>query len=245
MRERKPLPDEIQQSESPKKTRKPRTKQPPKPKKVKAARDVRTVFHAKLKEITVESIKKPWMSEKAFRLIDNAQAFEAWVNNILADKSRYHTWAGRTCPVIAVDTEATGLDTRIIVDIHRKDDGSWELIYETKVEIAGICLSADGIEGIYVPIFHEKGNNVSREDAARIMQKMCDGAHLVFYNAKFDREILRICLGIKFKPYPFFEDVQVLKYINDPKADFGDKSQWGGDAGALRRCPRPCSRSNR
>jgi DNA polymerase I-like protein with 3'-5' exonuclease and polymerase domains len=218
----------------PKKVRKPREKKPPKLKKVKPARDVRSVFRAKLREITPEIIKKPWMSEKSFRLIDTAEALEAWVDNILADKSRHYTWAKQTCPVIAVDTETTSLDTRIFVRLQQKEDGTFELVYEVEVEIAGVCLSADGIEGVYVPIFHEKGNNVPREEAARILQRLFDNAHIVFYNAKFDREILRITLGLNLRPYPHFEDVQVLKYVNDPKADFGDKGSYGGDAGGLK-----------
>jgi DNA polymerase I-like protein with 3'-5' exonuclease and polymerase domains len=221
------LPSEEENAATPK-ARKPREKKPPKPKKAKPARDLRSAFRAKLREITVESIKKPWMAEKAFRIIDTAEALEAWASGILADASRHHAFMGETCPVIAVDTETTSLDTRIFFDAHEG------IVYEVKVEIAGVCLSADGIEGIYVPIHHERGTNVSREDAARILQGLFDRSHLVFYNAKFDREILRICLGLDLRPYPHFEDVQVLKYINDPKADLGDKGQYTGDAGGLK-----------
>jgi DNA polymerase I-like protein with 3'-5' exonuclease and polymerase domains len=224
--------------EAPKKTRKPRVpKAPkaPKPKKVKPARDMRTVFREKLAGITVEGIKKPWMSEKVFRLVTTAEELEAWVNQILNDTSRHHTWAGTTCPVIAVDTETTSLDTRIFTDIKQLENGEWVLVYEVKVEIAGICLSADGIEGLYVPINHEKGQNVSREDAARILQPLFDKSHLLFYNGKYDREVMKITLGMTFRGYPHFEDVQVLRYINDPKADFGDKSGYQGGAESLKK----------
>jgi len=40
-----------------KKTRKPREKKPPKPKKVKPARDLRSVFRQKLKDIKEDDIK--------------------------------------------------------------------------------------------------------------------------------------------------------------------------------------------
>lgn len=223
---------------APVKTRKARVKRPPKPKKLKPARDLRTVFRAKLREITPETIKKPWMAEKSFRLIDTAEALEAWVNNILSDTSRHRNWGGEVSPPLAVDTETTSLDTRIIVDVTECRDTSGNVVfvpkYEVKTEIAGVCLSADGIEGIYIPIHHEKGSNISREDAARILQRLFDKSHLIFYNAKFDREILRICLGLDLRPYPHFEDVQVLKYINDPKADLGDKGSYSGDAGGLK-----------
>src|SRR5208283_6247081 len=66
------------------------------------------------------------------------------------------------------------------------------------------------------------------------LQSLFDKSHLIFYNAKFDREVMRQTLGIDFRPYPHFEDVQVLKYINDPKADLGDKGSFSGDAGGLK-----------
>src|SRR5271156_3270901 len=97
------MSDEIIQpeQEAPKKARKPRAVKPKveKPKKVKPARDIRSVFREKLAGITVEGIKKPWMSEKVFRLITTAEELQAWVDQILADTSRHHAWAGTTCPV--------------------------------------------------------------------------------------------------------------------------------------------------
>jgi DNA polymerase I-like protein with 3'-5' exonuclease and polymerase domains len=197
---------------------------------------MRTVFREKLRDITVEGIKKPWMSEKVFRLVTTAEELEKWADGVLADTSRYHTFnvSKETCPVIAVDTETTSLDTRIFTDIQQTPEGEWVMVYETGTDIAGVCLSADGIEGLYIPINHEKGTNVPREDVARILQKLFDKSHLVFYNAKFDREVMRITLGINFRPYPHFEDVQVLKYINDPKADLGDTGNYSGDAGGLK-----------
>src|SRR5271168_2099531 len=236
--------DEIipqQEPEVPKKTRKPRApkvpkaEKVPKPKKEKPARDIRSVFREKLAGITVEGIKKPWMAEKVFRLVTTAEELEAWCDQILADTSRHHAWAGVTCPVIAVDTETTSLDTRVFTDIKQLPNGEWTLVYEVKVEIAGICLSADGIEGLYIPINHEKGVNVSREDAARILQPLFNKSHLIFYNGKFDREVLKITMGMSFRSYPYFEDVQVLNYINDPKADFGDKASFAGGAEGLKK----------
>src|SRR5271163_1587798 len=224
--------------EASKKTRKPRVpkaEKVAKPKKVKPARDIRSVFREKLRGITVEGIKKPWMSEKVFRLVTTAKELEAWVEQILADNSRHHAWAGTTCPVIAVDTATTSLDTRIFTDIKQLENGKWVLVYEVKTEIAGICLSADGIEGLYIPINHEKGVNVSRADAARILQRLFDKSHLIFYNGKFDREVLKITMGMSFRSYPYFEDVQVLNYINDPKADFGDKASFQGGAEGLKK----------
>jgi DNA polymerase I-like protein with 3'-5' exonuclease and polymerase domains len=204
-------------------------------KKPKPPSDLRSVYRATLRELDIERLKKPWMAEKAFRLVDTEEALQQWVDHLLADKSRHHTYGKETCPVLAVDTETTGLDTRILIDMQENPDGSWNLIYEVKVEIAGICLSADGVEGLYIPINHQKGNNISREAASRILQYLFDRCHLVFYNAKFDREILRLTMGIDLRPYPHFEDVQSLAFINDPKADLGDKKEkYTGSSGGLK-----------
>ena len=198
------MPDELfpqpETVETPKKTRKPRVKsatpKEPKPKKVKPARDIRTVFREKLAGITVDGIKKPWMSEKVFKLITTAEELQKWSDGILTDTSRHHDWAGEKSPVIAVDTETTSLDTRIFTDIKMLEDGTWITTHEVKVEIAGVCLSADGFEGIYIPVNHEKGQNIPRADVARILQKLFNKSHLIFYNAKFDREVMRQTLGI-------------------------------------------------
>ena len=206
-----------------------------KPKKPKEPSDLRYMFRKAMKALDIEKLKKPWMAEKAFRLIDTEEALERWVDGILNDTSRHYSYGKDTCPVVAVDTETMGLDTRVLIDIQKQEDGSYELVYEVKIEIAGICLSPDGIEGIYIPINHEKGLNVPREAARRILQRLFDNSHLVFYNAKFDREVLRLCMGIELRPYPHFEDVQSLAYINDPKADLGDKKKkYTGSAGGLK-----------
>lgn len=212
-----------------------RAKAPRKPKAPKEPSDLRYVFKKHIRGITPEKIKKPWMAEKSFKLINTPEALEAWADAILADKSRHlpHP-SGITCPVIAVDTENTGLDTRILVHMEDLPDGTRDYVYEVKIEIAGVCLSADGVEGIYVPIHHERGPNVCRADANRILQKLFNQSHLVFYNAKYDREVLRLCLGLDLRDYPFYEDVSALQYINDPKADLGDKGQYTGDTGGLK-----------
>jgi DNA polymerase I-like protein with 3'-5' exonuclease and polymerase domains len=204
-------------------------------KKPKPPSDLRSMYRARLREIDIEKIKKPWMAEKAFKLLDTEEALQAWVDNLLADQSRHCTYGKETSPALAVDTEGNGLDTRILIDMQEQPDGSYELTYEVKVEIAGVCLSADGVEGIYIPINHERGKNIPREAARRILQYLFDRCHLIFYNAKFDREVIRLCLGVNLRPYPHFEDVQSLAYINDPKADLGDKKQkYTGSAGGLK-----------
>jgi len=225
-----PLHNVDQASLKVKKSRKAKTPKLPK--------DIRSVFRAKLKEMDVEKLKKPWMAAKAFKLITDPVVLRAWAEGVIADKSRWKQFGNETRPVLAIDTETVGLDTRIIMNPTLALDGTWVLEYIVKMEIAGVCLSSDGIEGIYVPINHEDKNNMDRMECAAILQWLFDQAHLVFYNAKFDREVMRETLGINFRPYPYFEDIQVLQYINDPKADLGDDSgkgkKWTGDSGGLK-----------
>jgi DNA polymerase I-like protein with 3'-5' exonuclease and polymerase domains len=198
-----------------------KTKKPKKAKVVKVKKDVKTLFTEHMATLTVEDLKKPWMAEKSFRLITDAAELEQWVQGVLADTSRHHTFEGRTCPVIAVDTETDGLDTRLVCG-------------EKGISLAGVCLSADGIEGLYIPVNHEDGQNIDAVALKAILQRLFDASHLVFYNAKFDREVLSLTLGITFKDYPNYEDLQVLAYLEDPKASVEDSGKGGLQIGGLK-----------
>jgi DNA polymerase I-like protein with 3'-5' exonuclease and polymerase domains len=221
----------------------------PKAPKARKRKDksLRTLFREKLATLDLATLKRPWMATKSFRNVDTDEALKAWVDEVLTDKSRWIApyKGAEPCPCVAVDTETIGLDTRILIDIQeaRNPDGSkrlddhgnviWEATYEVMIEIAGVCLSVDGVSGIYIPINHENSNNVSRQAAYEQLQRLFNVSHLIFYNAKFDREVMRHTLGIDFREYPHFEDVQVLHFSNDPKADLDDDT-FTGDAGGLK-----------
>ena len=200
-------------------TKKKRKAKEPKAPKIK--KDLRTVFNEHISALDLEAIKQPWMSEKSFRLITQASDLEAWANMVISDTSRHHTFEDHTCAVIAVDTETAGLDTRVV-------NG------EANIQLAGICLSADGIEGLYIPVNHEDDNNIPIEDLRRILQNLFDQTHLIFYNAKFDREVLRVTLGLVFRDFPWFEDVQILNYLEDPKASVDTSGSGGLQIGGLK-----------
>jgi len=214
-------------------------------KKVTKPRDIRSVFRERLASLAAEGgvskVRKPWMSTKAFCILDTPEALQSWADDVIANAPRFEFY-GHTSPVVAVDTETLGLDTRLFVRLRRLPDGSYKQFYEVKTDVAGICLSADGIKGVYIPLNHEfqdiglgiAAKVLDRAACDGILQRLFDQCHLVFYNGKFDREVMRLTLGIVFRPYPFFEDVQVLAYINDPKADLEDKSFYTGDAGGLK-----------
>lgn len=217
--------------DKPVKTRKPRKSKIPKtdsinesdltkvkkPKKIKAPElTPRETLKAKLDELSIDSIILPWMKLKAFRLVTDVDELERWCEERLVDQSNWHPCPQtlERMPAIAVDTETIGLDTRIV-------DG------EIGIQIAGMCLSSDGVEGLYIPMHHEDGNNIDVARAIPLLQRLFDRSLLLFYNGKFDREVLRITLGIQCRRYPYFEDVQILKYLVDPKADLEDKKGKG------------------
>jgi DNA polymerase I-like protein with 3'-5' exonuclease and polymerase domains len=192
---------------------------PKKPKKVKEEPvflSVKETLMLGLKDLDVEAIKKPWMATKTFRLVTDPEDLRDWARRTLENKDKYFQIPnGEMLPVIAVDTETTGLDVRIV-------EG------EINVDIAGVCLCSDGVEGIYVPITHEDDPNLDRMECAAILQELFDQSFLVFFNAKFDREIMRITMGIVFREYPYFEDVQVFNFLLDPKADVEGAGGKGG-----------------
>lgn len=208
----------------PRKKKEPGEAKPKTPKAPKVPKTLREVFTERITSMSLDEIKKPWMSTKSFRLLDTEEAVREWVNTILNDPSRVRQvpcrpgWSG---PVIAVDTETDGLDIRVV-------NG------KLKVTLAGVCLSADGLEGVYIPVGHEGCRNVQKTVLAPILQDLFDRSHLIFFNAKFDREILRLLLGIVFKDYPSYEDVQVLNYLDDPKAKLDDKGAGGLQFGGLK-----------
>jgi DNA polymerase I-like protein with 3'-5' exonuclease and polymerase domains len=216
-----------------------------KKKKVVKLRDIRTMFREILAELSagggVAKVKKDWMSKKAFEIVDTPEALQKWVDEVLTNAPRFEFY-GFTEPVVALDTEDVSLDTRLFIRMVKLPDGSYHQEYEIKTDISGICLSADGVKGIYIPITHEfqdlalttPARNIDRRICAEILQPFFNQVHLVFYNGKFDREVMRLTMGIVFRPYPHFEDVQVLQYIDDPKADMEDKQFYTGDSGGLK-----------
>jgi len=206
------------------------------PKKV-IDKSLKAKFRAKLREIDIEKLKKPWMAQKSFRLITTAEGLTQYVDDTLSDTSCWQQVYvdGPMTPVVAVDTETYGLDTRVMVEFKETTDTEgnrvWEPVYELNIEIAGVCLSRDGFCGVYIPLFHEDGQNIPIEVVNAELQRLFDRAHLVFYHAKFDREVMRQTLNIRFRPYPHYEDVQALKFSNDPKAEMGDDTFTGGAEG--------------
>lgn len=197
-------------------------KKEPKPKKEKPSpKTLREAFEDKLAKLDRGALIRPWMASKALRLIQTPSELEAWVARVEADRSLYRlvqkkpTDPEEWMPAVAVDTEnyavnggASGLDTRIVHG-------------QPQAAIAGICLSADGIEGLYVPLSHEDGKNLDPDVVRSILQPFFNRCLLRFFNQKYDREILQYALygGYTFRPYPYCEDAQIEHFLLDPKSE--------------------------
>lgn len=97
---------------------------------------------------------------------------------------------------LAIDTEATALDTR-------------------RAKLVGISLSLAAETAIYIPIGHRIGTNLPLEPVwERIAQKL-EEYTAVFFNAKYDLNILQKATKNAAK-IERFEDVLELVYLADP-----------------------------
>lgn len=115
---------------------------------------------------------------------------------------------------VAVDTETTGLDTRVFSN-------------KTVETLVGVCLSPDGVTGYYIPLAHKGAGapyNVSwslfAEQFRRLSAAMAEGKLvMIFHNATYDQEILEytgdsIPLGTWDNPL-HWDDTQLLAYLSD------------------------------
>jgi DNA polymerase I-like protein with 3'-5' exonuclease and polymerase domains len=162
--------------------------------------------------------KLPWMDEKEFILgtPDNLAQIMDWC----IESGKY-----------ALDLETTGLDNRVYVN----QAG----IPVTVDKIAGVCLSPDGVKGIYIPIGHvvktDEGTAIKGPHPAnvpldlfdtefkRLIQATEEGKTVaVFQNGKFDQEFLQfnetgVPWGIWDIPSQW-EDTLILAYLRNTRA---------------------------
>ena len=173
-------------------------------------------FFADNDELNPQRLWKPWMDEKKFVLgtVDNiTQIIDECI-----ESGRY-----------ALDLETTGLDNRL------KKTASGH--YCTVDHIAGVCLSADGVTGYYIPIHHVKvGEDGLREDRAcnipigifdrefrRLIKATEDGLTVAdFHNGKFDQEFLQFNeTGIPWGEWDrpaMWDDTLIAAYMRNTRA---------------------------
>jgi len=97
--------------------------------------------------------------------------------------------------LIGFDTETTGLDTR-------------------RAKLVGVSFSMFKEVATYVPIGHRIGSNLPLKPVVNLFKRKAEqGYRFVFYNAKFDLNILQVNCG--WVPI-LFEDALELVYMADP-----------------------------
>jgi len=113
-------------------------------------------------------------------------------------------------PLIALDTETTGLDTRV------RYDYNGELIHKTK--LCGICLATSDRVGYYLPVLHTEDDAIPNWDEDLII-RFLDDLHnqfiVLYHNAQYDRELCALQGVREFRPFPYFFDTQLLDFLYD------------------------------
>ena len=113
-------------------------------------------------------------------------------------------------PVLALDTETTGLDTRIVYGYDGK------LI--KKVSLVGTCIAYSDSVGYYLPVMNTEEDGIPNWNS-RAMIEFLDQIHdeftLVYHNAPYDREVVTINGAQKIRPFPYFFDTQLIFFLSD------------------------------
>ena len=161
--------------------------------------------------------KLPWMDEKEFILgtPDNLAEIMDWC----IESGKY-----------ALDLETTGLDNRV--------QPNQQGVPVTVDKIAGVCLSPDGVRGIYIPIGHTIPTSGAEQmqfhpanvpldvfdrEFRRLIQATEEGKTVaIFQNAKFDQEFLQFNeTGIPWGTWDIhshWEDTLILAYLRNTRA---------------------------
>ena len=112
-------------------------------------------------------------------------------------------------PVLALDTETTGLDVRV-----RYIDGK----LTTRTLLVGLCLASSGEVSYYLPVRHTEEDGIPNWNPQAIIE-LIDEFHrdcvIIYSNAAYDREVLTLN-GCKVqRPFPYFFDDQILDFMTD------------------------------
>ena len=134
--------------------------------------------------------KREWMKECTFELIQDVDKLKAYVDKAIE------------LGVCAVDTETTGLSTRI------GPNG------KPVNKITGFCLATNRNHGVYVPVYHTDKNAINMPLAPCVEQirRLVENCLTVYANFKFDGEHLRN-VGIIIEDWKKVIDVQLMHYV--------------------------------
>lgn len=116
--------------------------------------------------------------------------------------------AGYSEPLIALDTETTGLDLRI------RYDQSGKLLRNT--DMVGLCLAISPNRAHYLPIMHTGEDGIPNWPIHLIVElcdRIMDEFAVIFHNANYDREVLALAGCRAFRPYPYYFDTQIIDFF--------------------------------
>lgn len=111
-------------------------------------------------------------------------------------------------PVVALDVETTGLDTRVMYKNGK---------ITPKTIITCISIATSDTNGYCLPVLQNQLDGIKNWDYSIIVEfltKLANKFLLVFHNAQYDREVMSIN-GVSLRPFPYFLDTMVLHYLMD------------------------------
>jgi len=157
-------------------------------------------------------LNKDWFANYHFHLVDSFSKLQKLVDKCISVKT------------FSLDVETTGLDLRVYPDAHFRDGKVTKHGIRTMDQIAGLCISFDGINGYYIPVGHrpigyESDNDINLpwdETFEEITKLVNSGSKIIFHNAKFDQEVLYPVTGKEVWGKDEFEDTFLMSKIISP-----------------------------
>ena len=110
-------------------------------------------------------------------------------------------------PVIALDLETSGLDTRLMYDT----EGN----ISPQVDIVGVALATSSDTSYYIPVGHNQkdGNmNWSIGSARQLLNCLNQEFLTINHNGLFDREVQTLH-GVELQKWPYWIDTMLLSYL--------------------------------
>lgn len=149
-------------------------------------------FQENAKTLTADM---PWMRDRTFKCCASVAELADFVDKAIA------------VGVCALDTETTGLNTRM------KNGKPCD-------RLVGLSMSYDPSYGLYIPVGHIEGSeqNLPLVPVLDQVRRLCTGAVTVYHHAKFDLAMLRnhgMIVAHQVSDYDKIEDTQILTRLYD------------------------------
>lgn len=148
-------------------------------------------FGSLFRSMELKKFHREWMDGVAFHLLDDMEEVTSFFDEAFASSVEY----------IAMDLETDSLNVR-------------------EATIVGCSFAFNDKKCAYVPLNHSKGTNVSFRQFTRYFESIKTRAKWLFYNARFDAEVLYFN-GIDLDSWSNFEDVMLCVALNN-----SNEAEW-------------------